>query len=242
MVSSEILDGQAPPQELTGPVPRRVSASQNTVGGMMGLALLFLIFAGLMAWGSRDFYHQLQIRAALRQSHETVMGQVSRVLHGRHSDTVEYQFSVAGLPYAGSSRLPTGRNPRRSDPIPIRYNPANPNMNHPDAWEWSPYSYLFEFLLITFWPCLGAAVVVDLFRSRELVRYGQPAVGSVVNCVPNKKLYRIEYRFRTNSGEELTGKSNCKEAIETGSRIWVLYLPRNPQRNCLYPNFSFDVC
>lgn len=241
MASSEIADPQAPPEELTGPTPRRVSASQDTVMGMIMFGFLILGFGGLTVWGSLDAYHHLQLRTGLRQSHKTTTGHVGRMVIGRHSRTVKYQFAVAGISYAGSAEGPPGADPNPSDPILIRYNPANPTMNHPDAWEWSPSSDLMPFLFSTFFFSMGGIGIVYLIRMRNLVRYGQPAVASVDSCAPNKKLYRVEYRFHTDSGGEQTGKSDSEKKVEVASTVWVLYMPDNPRRNCVYPNPYFDV-
>lgn len=241
MASSEIADPQAPPEELTGSTPRRVSASQDAVMGMIMLGFLILAFGSIGVWGSVDSYHHLQLRSALRQSHSTAIGHVSRMLIGRHSRTVEYQFSLAGISYTGSAEGPPGPDPRPSDAILIRYNPANPAMNHPDGWEWSPYSDSITALFTAFMFCMGSAGIIDILRTRKLVRYGRPVTACVENCVRNKKLYRIEYRFRTESGDERTGISDSEREFQIGSNVWVLYLPGSPRRNSIYPNLSFDV-
>ena len=239
--SREAVDFQTPPDELTGPTPRRVSASDNTTKSAMAFGFLVLVFGAVAIWGSATAYRQYQLRTALRQTHEMVTGTVTRVLHGRGSATVDYTFSIAGVDYFGSAEVRSVADPQPAEPIQIRYSPANPAMNHPDAWEWSAYSDLPPFVFSYFMLFMGCIAIVYLLRTRKLVAYGQPAVASVENCVSNGKFYRIEYSFRTESGGEQSGKSDSKEALEIGSKVWILHLPQNPRRNCIYPNAEFDV-
>jgi hypothetical protein len=240
-MSESLENSQSPPDELTGPTPRSLSASDGTTKSVMTFTFVFLAFGVITVGGIKTAYRQFQIRAELRQNRQTVMGTVTKLLRGRSGHSVDYQFAVAGVTYAGSAEVQSVPDPRPSEPILIRYDSANPAMNHPDAWEWSPGRDLVPALFGCFMSGVAAFYLIYTFRLRTVVRYGQPATARVENCVRNGKIYRVRYTFQTQGGTEQTGRSDSQEHREIGTSTWILYMPQNPRRNCLYPNSAFDV-
>jgi hypothetical protein len=45
----------------------------------------------------------------------------------------------------------------------------------------------------------------------------------------------VKYRFRTKDGAAIDGRDQADQPYRTGAADWVLYMPRNPGRNSLYP-------
>jgi hypothetical protein len=63
----------------------------------------------------------------------------------------------------------------------------------------------------------------------------------VTSCTPKDRAYRVDYEFRTEGGTLINGHIDSKDSYETGTRIWILYLPQRPQRNHRYPLDFFEV-
>lgn len=236
------------PDELTGPLPRKVRMNLSGGGARFLLILAWCCSVGgssSLGWNCYHDASQYQIRAALRAGHrEVIVGDVTGFSYGRYSPTnVYYAFTVDGRTYSGEATEPfggmTGEPLNKGGEIPIRFLPSNPTTNHPDGWEWSPgWFYLAGEAFFT---ALGIVVFLVLLRDRKLARHGKAAPGVVLSCVRKAPSFRVEYEFRTECGASMRGNSESTDEYVAGARIWVLYLSKRPQRNHIYPMLYHSV-
>lgn len=137
------------------------------------------------------------------------------------------------------------RSLRESDHIFIRFLPADPTMNHPEAWDWpillDPLGSIFLSCFIISITIIGIAIITYLYRERRLVREGRPSVGVVTTCKPKNRTFWVEYGFRTEDGRSIDGSGYSSDPQENGSSICVLNLPRNPSQSNPYPLPNFYV-
>jgi hypothetical protein len=222
----------------------------NSDGGarqLLMLVLLFFVGGGIwLGWKGYDDLQQFQRRALLRTDGRIVVGEVTGFSSSKGGPTnVKYRFSVHGVTYTNRAAEPdflgTGSPLHKSDQIFVRFLPDNPEINHPDAWEWSPYIGIVPIAFQVFFFAMGTFLLVMLLRERKLAREGKAASAMVTSCTRSDKSFRIEYEFRTEDGVPMKGNSDSVEERKVGARIWILYLPKRPLRNQIYPLSDFDV-
>jgi hypothetical protein len=234
---------QTYPSELHGPLPRRVEMN-STDASFLLVVVVVCLGLGAVACGFDTFstLNQIQKRAILRRDGRDTVGKVSAT-HGGHGDsTVSYRFTVNGANYLGKAQMPNYRLIlHESDEIAVRYLSSDPTVNHPADWEWSGQADLIPKVFALFFVTVGSVALVALFRDRNLARKGKPVEGIVIDCSPSKAEFRVVYEFRTEDGVPIRGSCNCAEGYEKGAGLWVLYLPRRPQRNHSYPMEYFSV-
>jgi len=233
------------PSELLGPTPRKVhvigTGARNRI---VGLAL-FAFVAIFSVLTCADVTKQIRHRTALRRDGRVVVGDVTKQRDGDNTigPYVEYAFSVHGTAFSGWARMPDDLigTIRQSDRILVRFLPADPAINHPDAWEWS---LLFNakgiYVLISF-SILGSIISAILYAERRFVRGGSPTLGTVTSCKPKERLFFLEYDFSKEDGTSIKGSGYSRIPREVGSTIYVLYLPQNPRRSRPYPTPNFRV-
>jgi len=236
------------PSELAGPLPRKVAmSSDGDARQLLMLVLLFFVGGGIwLGWKVYDDVQQFQQRAILRTDGREVVGEVTGLSYPRGGPTkVKYRFTVHGVVYAGNAAEPgiLGSGPllHKSDQIIVRFLPDNPEINHPDDWEWSPYIGIVPIAFQVFFFAMGTFLLVILLRERKLAREGKAASATVTSCTRSDKSFSIEYEFRTEDGVPMRGKSDRAEEQKVGAQIWILYLPQRPRRSQIYPLSDFDV-
>src|SRR5450631_670815 len=135
------------PAELRGPTPRSVRLSGT--GWLNLLAAAFFLGLGVVGTIAivEKVLHDAATQKALRQNAGESVAKVTDIWASRRR--VSYSFSVDGISFTGKSEVPTDnlRNLHTDDSLPVRYIPANPNINHPAAWEDPPYSTLWLLYL-----------------------------------------------------------------------------------------------
>jgi hypothetical protein len=165
------------------------------IGGvvMLVLAVSYAVSTGV------DTARQIQSRTALRGNGNIVRGwkeQLSPGGRGR-DEKLKYSFSVDGQNYTGETRVPIGHlnAVAYSDRLQIRYLPADPNVNHPADWEWTP-----EWVQIVFIPLMfgmGLFLMAAVLIERQVVANGTPVNASITECSSNGKGgFRVKYEFR----------------------------------------------
>lgn len=232
------------PQELSKCGARRVVPLGNAWYGA------FLAIVGICAgiYGIGSYLYQLNVeiphREILRARGINVLGTVTHISVTRHGgEYVEYSFRASDKTYSGDAQVA----PRNTSDIEqgrviwIRYDPSDPRVNHPAAWEWSASSGLNVVVFVAIFALIGFVVTIYLLREVEIARHGEVARGEVIGCERARGAYRVTYRFVTNTGMQLDGTSDCKEEYREGERIWVLYLTQQPKRNRSYPMLNFGI-
>jgi hypothetical protein len=234
------------PSELAGRLPRitRLSSSGAQMVRLAAISLALAIGVGLYA--AVDAVEQIEHRAALRRDGKQVVGTVTAL----RKSGLFYTFTVNGVSYGGKTYLPEHihlslgqlANYMENSPIPIRYLPQNPAINHPAAWEWPSFMDLGWFLFPIFFGPFGYFLVTDLRRDRQLVSEGVAATGTVKKCTRLRKGgFAIDYEFPTEDGSLVQGSGASPAEVEIGAGILLLYLPQNPQRSNPYPAGSYRV-
>ena len=235
------------PSELTGPVPRRVEMADGDAQYLLLVVLLFFVGGGLwLGWKGYDDVQQLKYRALLRNNGRVVIGEVTGFSFGRYTPmSVVYRFTVEGQSYFGKALEPvkpgSGTSFDKGDKILVRFLLSNPAINHPDAWEWTvAIGWWFVASQVFFWS-IGCIALLFLLRDRKLARWGTVAAGTVTGCTPDDRRFRVEYRFSTEEGVEMEGHGDSPHEYGSGATVWILYLPRRPKRNDMYPLPLFHV-
>jgi hypothetical protein len=239
------VEEQTSPSELRGPLPRRVQMNSTNASAMVVVVVLCLGVGGVIVGSAcRGILTQIRERKALRQEGRETVGKVTATHAGHGPSTVSYKFQAGGTGYLGEAEMPNYRLIlHEEDPIAVRYLPTDPTVNHPADWEWSGLDImdLIPEVFMLFFTSVGIVALVALFRDRKLARRGRPAKGVVIDCSPGKSEFRVEYEFRTDDGATVTGHSSSPDEYGAGARVWILYFPRRPRRNSMYPLRYFEV-
>ena len=226
------------PDELTGPLPRKVEMDSTDARFLFAVVLIFLVGGAISCgWYTFNSIKQVHQRAALRSDGREVVGEVTGLPTGRGTEFVKYSFTFEGKDFSGKARIPghAGIVLHEQDRIVIRFLPSDPTVNHPDAWEWSALMGLGSIGFQIFCAVIVCVALIFLRRERRLAREGKAALGVVTSCTRKDRQFRVDYDFRTEDGIPMTGGSGCKDSYEAGTCIWILYLPQKPQRNRAYP-------
>lgn len=236
------------PDELIGPTPRNIRISGNTIRGaiLLPFGSVIVLLAAIQV--GRMEIPELRNRIELRDNTRLAVAQVTS-LHsgGRGIEIVEYTFNGAGKQSSGSAFVPyyVFNTMRQSRQIIVRYRPSDPAINHPDAWQWSPsaegFFGLFALLCFIVSGTGSIAYPIHLLRLRKLIRYGNPATANIQSSTRDGRVFSYRFTFRTEDGIEITGKDSTRRELAVGAATWVLFLPENPQLNCLYPSAEFEV-
>lgn len=234
---------QTSPSELRGPLPRRVQMNSTNASAMLVVMAICLGIGGIVIGSAcHDILTQIRHRTRLRQEGRDAVGKVTATHAGHGPATVTYLFKANGLNYSGKAEMPNYHLIlQESDSIAVRYLPADPTVNHPADWEWSGVGDLVPELFMLFFTSVGGVAFVALLRDRKLAREGRLAKGLVIDCSRGKTEFRVQYEFRADDGVRVTGHSSAPDEFGSGARVWVLYLPKKPQRNSMYPLRYFEV-
>jgi hypothetical protein len=226
------------PDELAGPLPRKVEFDSNDAYFLVWVVLIFVLGGAICCgWYVSTSIKQVHQRAALRSNGREIVGQVTGLPTGRGTRYVKYSFTLEGRDFSGEARIPgnSGIVLHERDHIIVRFLPSDPTMNHPDAWEWSPLMGLLPTGLLPFFGVLVVVALIFLRREQKVISNGKAVQGVVTGCTRNDGQFKVRYDFRTEDGGLVTGSSYSNDSYGTGDRIWILYLPESPRRNVSYP-------
>jgi hypothetical protein len=205
--------------------------------------LLAGIVTGLVQ--GRRALQATQHREALRQAslvlgNSEVVGTIDQVTTYRSSHAVKYTFIAAdGAIYTGESPVPNDMSSglHENGPLSIRYLPADPNINHPAAWQESDISIWGRLFGPSIFVAGGLFSLLMMRGDRQLVAEGTAVIATVTACsapVGRSVWFGLNYEFNTEDGTQIQGTGRYGTSLEIGTRIVVLYLPQNPQKNCPY--------
>jgi hypothetical protein len=241
-MNSDFTNREAPviPQELIGSNPREVRLSEDGITLWIFVALLLAWIPIFAIW----ICIQTQKSMTLRQDGRIVIGKITeKWIPVRGSASIRYTFTVDGVAFSGKSNLPVNLRDKYqvSGNIPVRFLPNNPNINHPDAWEWSAGLYLGAYIYMVCASIFSIWCMITPLMERKMAREGKVAVGIVTSC----KLYRstcsIKYIFRTEDGRSFIGSGASNNSQQIGASILVIYLSNNPKRNSMFPLRNYQV-
>ncbi len=227
------------PAELGGPTPRRVRLTSTGWLNLLAAALFLALGAAGALAIVEQVIHNAATQEALRDRSAESVGQVTDIWTARRR--VSYSFSVDGLTFTGKSEVPTDnlRKLQPGDSLPIRYIPANPNVNHPTAWEESPYTTLWLLYLPAILSFVGLVFIRRFPVQRQLAVQGIAVRGCIAKTEwngPSKGQRYADYTFRNASNDEVEiGRCPSDSIYMADLNCWVLYLPTNPRRSEIYP-------
>ena len=233
-----LRDHWTPPAELTRSKPRPVQLSGS---GIFMIVLALVLAAGGIV-GSvimRKLALDAQAEALRMQAEgQTVEGVVTRLWRtgGKSSrNEAAYLFFVDGVTLTNTADLNAShwRELSVGSPIAIRYLPAEPRRNYPEADPPQPTPFWLIILIGVIFIGLGALMVWVVRRELRLLRDGQAAPG-VVTGNRAYKSNTVFYEFAVQGGETQRGRCS-RRSIPAGSAICVLYDPENPKSNVPYP-------
>jgi len=239
-------EGWTAPLELTGALPRETSLSDEGSTTAMVATVLILVAVAAAIWAGIHAVKQMAHTAALRREGLQAAGQVTKLRAGRSSTPwdsksgwwVSYGFTANGIALTGESRVPSRLldSLRLLGPLPIRFLPSNPAINHPAAWEESALSS-WAWLAVAAVPAAFGILLLAPFRGqRQLVIEGVPTAGVITKCSSGSRgVWSVEYQFRPAYGSVVKGHTGDTSRLEAGATICVLYLPKNPRLNQSYP-------
>jgi Protein of unknown function (DUF3592) len=212
--------------------------------GGIALAVLGILFAiggpvlgAFLATKSRN---EAARNASLHEEGVETSAVVTRVWRDGGKENrrmVAYRFSAGDRELIGHSSPPRDiwDTLHEGDPLPIRYVPGKPEINHPTGWETPPMPTWLPWLMagMFIWP--GIMFWSMIRRQSWLLAEGRPTPGTVTAIRRGKQVAAV-YEFKLLSGEVHKGRAMVNRPIPTvGDRVCVLYDPDNPRRNALYP-------
>ena len=233
------------PPELKRALPREVRRS--TRGTLLACLAVIYMAGSLPLYVSfrNDARQQSAHTEALRTQGREASAEIVRFWHQGKSSTrmVAYAFTADGRRVRGESSVPDRfwEGLQKAGFLPIRYLPANPNINHPLAWEDYPMSAWVPYLLPVILAGGGVALLFSLRRQAQLAAEGLATPGIVTNCRRLKGGWKVGYQFRTKEGDLAKGSSRVGRALESGASLCVLYLPQDIRRNQAYPLSFYRV-
>ncbi len=232
------------PQELSGPLPRRIRLSGNLAYLLKVVTLGIGLLVALVLWMSIGAVHQMRQRSALRQGGVEAMGEITQLGRaGKGGYMAHYTFAANGRTFSGNAEVPDElmQSLGESNSLPVRYLPSDPGINHPAAWEWSLLSFCIGVAFPITFAAGGGIPLAKYYRRRRLVTVGAPVAGLVTQCVFKRLFFLYSYEFTTEKGETFSGSGRSAVNQEIGESIWILYLPQNPRQNLPYPDSEFIV-
>jgi hypothetical protein len=206
------------------------------------LGVLFLIGGPLLAWFvSGQIQREKERNRLLAEQGVETTATIVRVWRESNKEgdhMVSYRFSADGSEITGRSKMYRNvwADLHAGDPLPIRYVPARPDVNHPaqptpgPAPDWVPWMVGGFFM----WPPFLFWWMVR--RQAALLEEGRPTPATVTQIRRAKQVIAY-YEFKLLDGSVVKGRSqvNRRSIPQIGQQATVLYLPDNPRRNGLYP-------
>jgi hypothetical protein len=229
-----------PPQELMGALPRQKRLTKRGVFAFV-LALVMmagaiLAFVGFRMAQSESNEFNRKMRAQGRAATAKIL-RLWRTEGKGATDMVTYAFSAGGARVQGDCEVPLHfwAGLHKGADLPVRYLPSDPAVNHPAAWEEDTVPMFVAVGLPALPAAIGLFLLIMVVRRGQIAAYGLPAPGTVAMCESLKTGWAVKYRFRTKEGAAIGGRDQSDQPYRTGAAVCVLYLPRNPARNSLYP-------
>ena len=220
--------------------PVRLSGAGYALAALSAIFVIGGLVLGNFLWNqSRRENAQ---RAQLEREGVRIEATIVRLWRSGGKDNtprLSYRFQLQDQVVTGSSRAPrkTWNALHVGDPIPVRYLPANPAINHPEDWPANATPVFLAALVPAMFVGLAGLFGVMITRQSRLLSEGRPAPGVVTKTRRSDKNVVVTYEFRVLSGATRTGRcsSGRKSVPAVGSVVCVMYDPDNPRRNGIYP-------
>jgi hypothetical protein len=228
-----------PPPEFCISTPRPM---KWTKAGVANLVLAFLIgFLGFGVVGA--VYDAANRDHRLKDEGKEIDGVVKRTwtedLRTIHYH-VAYEFPAAGKTVQGEAELSKRKWQAlsRGVSIPVKYVPSDPEINQPAVAYARLTPYWVPLAVFLGWIGMLSLAMFPIRKERRLLRYGQAAAGVVTNTskgIRPKYGYIGKYEFQLPDGTTIKGKTQRDRTFHAGGRVCIVYDPKRPRRNDIYP-------
>jgi hypothetical protein len=223
--------------------PVRLSGAGLAMAALSAIFVIGGLILGNLLWNQsrreNDELTQLENQGA--QAQATIV-RLWRSGGKENTPRLSYRFEVDGQVVTGSTRVARKKwaTLHVGDPIPVRYVPTNPAINHPADWSGNKTPMFLVALVPGMFAGFAGLFWIMIARQSRLLREGRPAPAIVTRTRRTDKTVIVNYEFRLLSGATRKGRSSAgrKHIPAEGSIVCVLYDPDNPKRNALYP-FQF---
>jgi uncharacterized protein DUF3592 len=151
---------------------------------------------------------------------------------------VAYRFELDGKRFDGKSDAPlkAWNSMQVGSPIPIRFLPAKPQINHPADWSEGRFPVWVLGLLGAFLCAVGGLVQWRVSRQRGFLEEGRAAPGVVTKFTGTKDGRIAHYEFLLLNGSVVKGRCQAKSNLgPVGGEVCVVYDPDHPRRSNPYP-------
>ncbi len=175
-------------------------------------------------------------------------GRVTRLWRSRDKDRqpyVSYEFYAGGRVFERDASLPLSvwRGLKVGNSLPIRYLPADPEINHPEGHARGPLPLWVPFLVAAAMAAGSFFMTWPLRRQKYLLAYGRVAPARITSHGRKMRTQhgselgqQFFFEFPQLSGAMVKGKAGpSKKPPAIGTVVPVLYDPDNPRRNAPYP-------
>ena len=240
--SSPSAQAWQPPEELTRAVPRRIRLT--SAGIFWGLITVFVIVAGgdgSLWFASYIRGQEAEVNRMFVEGQETE-GIVTRLVetHGRGPHyTVHYRYSANGVTWdarPANIRKQHWKDLRVGSLIAVRYLPSDPSTNILSADPPHVQPFWFPIVLFPLVCAVSSLICLMLLRARRYLAYGVPAPARVIHVTPRPgSASTIDYQFPLAEGSAGQGSCLTSDPPPEGSIVCIVYDPKNPSRNTLYP-------
>jgi hypothetical protein len=232
---------QAPDELVSLPVPRKVTLSKQG-WGLVGINAVFVVAFGF--FGLFSLQQSLQTLDRYERLQREGVHAMAIITHKKYSSGrkrtnyyLYYQYEVQGRTFQASASV--GWNAYSSafngQSTSITYLPTDPSIQRLDIQGQpnSPWTNLVIFL----GPLIFVFATFYRIRlDRELLANGEALCGMVTGNRSIKGGVRVSYQFLNRLDQIVSGSSTAsKDVPGPGSRVTILALPSNQDRNSLYP-------
>jgi hypothetical protein len=231
------------PPELLQPPPRRIQLRADGRKAMNAVLILLLMDLAALTcpfWGEILIFNAPVIQAKVTNRWES-QGRRSTFYHVefyvdpqkniRDDDTTDWSTYDQAKP---GTTLPV----RSVSIFGFRYSRIGSSV-----WELCYGSSLF-IIAVTCNVMMSPAFPIGIYfwlKARKLIKYGQPAVATIVDYVKDKS-FLVTYEFESAIGP-IRKTQSFKDAhpVRSGQKIVAIYNPADPQYCALYPFHSYEA-
>jgi Protein of unknown function (DUF3592) len=228
-----------PPPELCGSTPRQLKWTSR---GVLNLVLSFVIvFFGFgLVFGVYEAANQDHRLKQEGKETDAIVTRTWRESMKTIHYKVAYEFSAGGQTVRGESEIPhrKGQALTVGSHMPVKYVPSEPAINRAAVAYERLVPYWVPLVAFVFWIGMIALAVFPIRKERRLMKFGQLAAGVITNN-PRGRLpkygYVVKYEFQLPDGSTVIGKTQRDAWFHSGQTVCVIYDPKRPRRNGIYP-------
>lgn len=224
------------PAELCGPTPRKLKYTSGGIGTVILVFLIVFFGFGIVAAIYDDANQDHRLKQEAKQTDATV----TRKWTASRANIVAYEFSTGGQTVRGESGIPYRKWQALAagSHLGVKYVPSEPAINRPAIAYDRLVPYWVPLIVFVLWIGMIALAVFPLRKERRLLRYGQPAAGVITSHPGGRRPkygYVVKYEFQLPDSSTVKGKTQRDARYPFGCTVCILYDPKHPRTNAIYP-------